>query len=131
MAACPAYVSDAFTRLVPLVRPMSRRLGIDEDFLLTLSVHEHGWSDAHNDALHNLFGTTLHGGNNLSYASDEASAASWEARYGGGVRGSKSIEDFTAKLRAMGYNSADPGYDQKVITTYKTVVRLKSSCGVK
>ena len=65
---------------------MAQRLGVDEDFLLTLSVHEHGWADPHNDKLHNLFGTTKAGGNNLSYASDEEAAQSWEAHYGGGPR---------------------------------------------
>ena len=131
MAGCPAYVAAFLGRLIPLVRPIAQRLAIDEDYMLTLSVHEHGWSDAHNDRLHNLFGTTHAGGNNLSYPSDAECAQSWEAHYGGAVRGSKTLAEFVSKLRALGYNSKDPGYDHKMKTTYDTIVRLKVSCGVK
>jgi hypothetical protein len=131
MVGCPAYQARFFERFVPLVRPVAKRLGFDEDFLLTLAVHEHGWVDEHNDKLHNLFGTTQAGGNNLSYASDEAAAQSWEVHYGGAVRGSKSMADFTARLRSLGYNSKDPGYDHKMALTYSTVVKHKQMCGVK
>ena len=131
MAGCPAYVAEFFTRLVPLVRPMAKRLGIDEDYLLALSVHEHGWADSHNDKLHNLFGTTHGGGNNLSYASYEEAAQSWEAHYGGGVRDSKTIDDFVSRIRAMGYNTKDKNYDAVMVSTYRSLVKRKADCGVK
>ncbi|MGI4802812.1 MAG: hypothetical protein ACRYG8_54035 [Janthinobacterium lividum] len=131
MASCPAYLAAFFGRFVLLVRPTAKRLGIDEDYLLTLAAHEHNWSGAHNDCLHNLFGTTHAGGNNLAYESDEEAVQSWETHYGGGVRGSKSLTDFVARLRAIGYNSNDPDYDHKMAQTYSAVVSHKAACGVK
>ncbi len=126
---CPATQATFFTRMVPLVRPVAKRLATDENYILTLSAHEHGWADEHNDKLHNLFGTTHAGGNNLSYSSDYESMQSWATHYGGGVTGSKTFSDFVSRLRAMGYNSKDPDYDHKLATTYAAVVKYKAGCG--
>ncbi len=71
MVGCPARQAAFFARIVPLIRPMDRRLSLDENLLLALCAHEHGWEDSHNDRLHNMFGVTHAGGNNMAFASDQ------------------------------------------------------------
>ena len=44
---------------------MADSLETNVDFLLALSSMESGWLDPHNQSLHNLFGVTKAGGNNL------------------------------------------------------------------
>ncbi len=117
-------------RLLPLVRPMAKQLDFDENFLLALSIREHGWQDAHNDKLHNLFGTTHAGGNNLGYASDQEACTSWVQHYGGVTRGSRDMDDFLRRLRSIGYNTKSPTYDSDSKDVYDTVVRYKKACGV-
>ena len=129
MTACPAKQSAFFGRMVKLIRPMAGRLSVDEDFILALCANEHGWEDSHNDRLHNMFGVTHAGGNNLAFVSDQAACDSWESHYGGIVRGSSSMTEFVRRLRTIPYNSATTGYDQKLIDVYKAVLKYKSACG--
>jgi len=129
MGGCPTKQSAFFVRMVPLIRPMAERLNINEDYLLALCAHEHGWEDQHNDRLHNLFGVTKGGGNNLGFSSDHEACDWWRAHYGAVVSSSSDMTDFIRRLRTIPYNSATKNYDQKLADVYDAVVRYKASCG--
>lgn len=129
MLGCPAKQSAFFGRMVRLIRPMAKRLAVDENYLLALCANEHGWEDAHNDRLHNLFGVTKAGGNNLAFSSDQEACDWWEIHYGGIVRGSASMTEFARRLRTIPYNSATAGYDHTLLNVYAAVVKYKAACG--
>ena len=129
MTACTPIQSAFFARMTPLMQPMAARLNIDVDYLLALCAFEDAWGhDAHNDALHNLFGITRAGGRNLAFASDQACCDFWEAHYGALVRDASSFPDFERRIRSIGYNSVDPGYDSELLAVYRSVVLHKAAC---
>ena len=130
MVGCPGYISAMLNRLAPLVGPMAKRLDFDEDFLITLAVHEHGWSDLHNDRLHNLFGTTHGGHANLGYDSDQAACDSWVEHYGGLTKGSRDINEFLRRLRSIGYNTKTPSYDSDSVDVFLTVKKDRRACNI-
>ncbi len=99
----PSKVEQFFeTRAI--YEEMAKRLDTNAEFLMALSSWESGWMDAHNRALHNLFGVTHAGANNLSFASDQEAANYWVTHYGSYVRGAKTMDEFVAGLRCAHYN---------------------------
>jgi hypothetical protein len=132
MSACPPAQKNFFATFVPLIRPMAKRLGTNEDLILALSAFEDSWGqDAHNQKLHNIFGITQAGGNNLSFLSYQSCCDYWERHFGNAVRNVQDISTFTANLRKLGYNSANSDYDTTLNLVYQAVVRYKKSCAVK
>ena len=130
MAACTPIQAAFFARMTPLMAPMALRLKIDVDFLLALCAFEDAWGhDAHNDRLHNLFGVTRAGGNNLAFASDQACCDFWEAHYGPAVVGAASFADFEHRIRSLGYKSVNPSYDSDLMAVYRSVLLHKAACG--
>ena len=129
MAACTPKQAAFFTRMVPLMQPMATRLNLDIDYLLALCAFEDAWGgDPHNDVLHNLFGLTQAGGRNLAFATDQACCDYWEAHYGAQVRGAATFPDFEQRIRSLGYNSVDPGYDRDLLSVYHSVMVHKAAC---
>jgi PPE-repeat protein len=57
---------NPFFANLSIYQNMASTLETNADFLMALSSMESGWLDAHNQGLHNLFGVTHGGGNNLS-----------------------------------------------------------------
>jgi len=132
MSGCPPAQQNFFATVLPLIRPMAQRLGTNEDLILALSAFEDSWGqDAHNKKLHNIFGITQAGGNNLSFTSYQACCDYWERHYGNAVRNVQNIKTFAANLRKLGYNSANSNYDATLNLVYQAVIRYKKSCAVK
>lgn len=75
-----------------------RRFRTNEDFLMALSSMESGWLDPHNQDLHNLFGVTKAGGNNLNFPTYQKAADFWIDNFGDNVRGAKTMDDFVAGI---------------------------------
>ena len=97
-----------FDEITPLISPLPKRLDVDEDFLLALVAFEDAWGqDVHNKKLHNLFGVTQAGGNNIAFSTYEDCVAFWERTYGPKVRGIKNLDDFIVSMKRIGYNSVN------------------------
>ena len=129
MAGCTPIQNAFFKRMSPLVEPMAQRMKIDADYLLALAAFEDAWGhDAHNDRLHNLFGLTAAGHNNLAFPSDQACCDFWEANYGAVVAGSSSFADFEQRIRKIGYNSKNKNYDNELAAVYQSVLLHKAAC---
>jgi hypothetical protein len=125
-ASNPAYIDRFFDRFVPLVRPMARKLNIDENYLLALIVGEHGWAPdpGHNDLFHNLFGVTDAGGPNLHWQSDQQACDYWIENYGSYVKNSTSFGQFADILISHKYNVYGR-YKQHLLDSYASVLRHK------
>lgn len=110
---------------------MARKLNTSPDFLMTLSSLESGWLDDHNAALHNLFGVTNAGRNNLNFPSYQASADNWIRRYAAFVQGARTIEEFANGLKKVppnGYNTVNPNYYSSLVHQLHTLQRYKAIC---
>ncbi len=128
-AACMAKMTPFFENM-PLFRKMAEQLAIDVDFLVALSSIESGWLDPHNQGLHNLFGLTQAGGNNLSFETYEKCADFWIEHFGEHVKGSRTMDDFAAGLKEARYNSVNKNYYTDLVKQLKTVQKYKIACKV-
>jgi hypothetical protein len=129
---CDANRKDFFDSILPLVRPLAIRLDTDENYLLALVAFEDSWGqDVHNKKLHNIFGITKAGGNNLAFTSYEACVAFWERNYGPKVKGVKTLEDFITAMKAIGYNSVNKRYYDIFRAVYQSVLKYKIICEIK
>jgi len=132
ITACHADKKDFFESIVPLVRPMAARLNVDEDLLLALVAFEDSWGqDEHNKALHNIFGITHAGGNNIAFPTYEACVEFWERNYGAKVRGIRTLEDFITAMKKIGYNSVNKSYYDTFRAVYQSVLKYKLACNAK
>lgn len=115
----------------------------DPNFIMALSAQESGWNGKHSQQLHNLFGLTHAGGNNLGFPSYQASADYWASHFASWVQGTKTVNSFLDGLLNHNppYNSADPNYRVDIAGgtrndgtttpgTYNSVLHFKQSCGV-
>lgn len=131
----PEQACDAgktrFFKNIDIYKKMAKDLTTDADFLMALSSHESGWLDKHNEGLHNLFGLTKAGGNNLNFASYQACADYWVQHYKVYVQGTSTMAAFVEGLRKLPYNSADPDYDGKLLRQYQSILKWKGICEVK
>ncbi|HVC60011.1 MAG TPA: glucosaminidase domain-containing protein [Acetobacteraceae bacterium] len=121
----PPQVAQFFENRA-IYEEMAKRLDTDAEFLMALSSWESGWGDAHNRALHNLFGVTNHGANNLSFASDQEAADYWVTHYGSYVRGARTMDEFIAGLRRAHYNP-HAGYYDNVKKRLETVRKYRNT----
>jgi RHS repeat-associated protein len=121
--------------LDPLTK-LAQQLGIDPNFLFALSAHESGWLDAHNRLLHNPFGLTQGGKNNLQFDSFQDAVDYWGQRFGSKVSDAQSIDEFINRLqtdlRSEGgpgkYNIKDPKWADEVRNAYKSVKNRRGKC---
>jgi hypothetical protein len=126
---CLTKMGPFFANL-PLYQAMGNTLDTDANFLMALSSLESGWLDSHNRGLHNLFGVTNAGGNNLSFASYNKSADFWIAHFGSYVQGSHTMADFAAGLKKAKYNSVNPHYYTGLIKQLDTIIKYRKACGI-
>ncbi len=110
---------------------MAKTLNTNADFPMALSSIESGWLDPHNQGLHNLFGVTEAGGNNLSFPTYPAAADYWVKVFGKDVHNTTSMDSFAAGLRAAGYNSVNKNYDHELKRQLAAVIKYKTACGMK
>lgn len=127
--ACMDKMKPFFENM-PLFRKMATQLEIDVDFIVALSSMESGWLDPHNQGLHNLFGVTKAGGNNLSFETYEKGADFWIDHFGGYVKASRTMEDFAEGLKKARYNSVNKDYYTHLVNQLRTVRKYKTACKV-
>ncbi|NJO14519.1 MAG: glucosaminidase domain-containing protein [Thioploca sp.] len=113
-----------------IYKDIARQLQTNADFLMALSSMESGWLDPHNQVLHNLFGVTKAGGNNLSFASYQACADYWVQHFGSYVKGTTTMDQFVEGLKKSEYNSVNPNYYTHLKNQLKTIEKYKKACGV-
>jgi len=73
---------NPFFANLSIYQNMATTLETNADFLMALSSMESGWLDAHNQGVHNLFGVTHGGGNNLSFDTYQKAADYWVKTFG-------------------------------------------------
>ena len=127
--ACMPKMGPFFEN-VEIYRSMAKQLETDADFLMALSSMESGWLDPHNQRLHNLFGVTKAGGNNLSFETFQKAADFWVDHFGPYVKGARTMDEFAEGLKKAKYNSVNPNYYTHLKNQLKTVVRYKNACGI-
>jgi hypothetical protein len=127
---CLPKMNPFFANLA-VYQNMAKTLNTNADFLMALSSMESGWLDPHNQGLHNLFGVTEAGGNNLSFPTYQAAADYWVKVFGKYVQNTTSMDSFVAGLRAAGYNSVNKNYDQELKRQLSAVMKYKTACGIK
>lgn len=128
---CDAGKQAFFDDILPLVRPLAKRLNTDENFLLALAAFEDTWGqDVHNKKLHNIFGITNAGGNNLAFTSYVACVAFWERTYGPKVQGAQTLDAFIEGMKLAKYNSVNKKYYDTFRGVYQSVLKYRSVCKV-
>lgn len=89
---------------------LARELGLpDARFLYALSSRESGWLNVENTWLHNLFGLTMGGKDNLGFDSIGQAVAYWHCKYDSYVQGKSTMDLFMGGLKKVPYNT-DPSY---------------------
>jgi hypothetical protein len=89
---------------------LSKQLNVPAPYIVGLASYESGWLDNHNYGLHDLWGLTNAGGNNLSFKSFQAGNAAFVNTVGPFIKGAQTIPKFFSGLKNEGYNSANPNY---------------------
>ncbi|MGH8335774.1 MAG: RHS repeat-associated core domain-containing protein, partial [Gammaproteobacteria bacterium] len=83
---------------------VAQALNVPVDYIVGLSSYESGWLDAHNVGLHNLWGLTQAGGNNINFSSFAAGNAYFINRVGSYIRNANTLAAFDQGLMNEGYN---------------------------
>ena len=122
---------NPFFQNLAIYRGMAKTLNTDADVRMALSSMESGWLNPHNQGLHNLFGVTQAGADNLSFSTYRAAAEYWTKHFGPYVNDANSMRDFADGLRRAKYNTANPDYYVNLRKQYSSVLKFKTACGVK
>ncbi len=122
---------NGFFANLPIYQSMAATLKKNADFLMALSSMESGWLDPHNQGLHNLFGVTQGGGNNLSFATYQSAADFWVKAFGPYVQGSARIDDFIAGMKKADYNTVNKNDYIELKKQLAAVTKYKTACGIK
>jgi RHS repeat-associated protein len=122
--------SNFFSHISEL-RNVASPLNVPEDFIVGLASYESGWLDVHNQGLHNLWGLTQAGGNNINFSSYAAGNAYFVSRIGPFIRNAQTVQQFEAGLKAEGYNSTGPNYWTTLADRIANIKKWEKRCGVK
>ena len=143
MAADPKCSTEIMQPAITSVfAKMGKRLGINPLFIMSSALQESGWHMSHvygtnsssgGKPLNNLFGMTKAGGNNLAYASLDASADAWIANWGKYLTNKPdTIEKYALALTSDPkhmYNSS-PTYPHELAARHAQLVKAVAACGV-
>ena len=126
---CPDNIMNFFNIMIPLASNMADTLDSSTNDILALSAFESGWLDPHNQALHNPFGLTNAGGNNLNFSGGyQAAAYYWIKNDGQYVQGVKDIGQFAADLQPH-YNVVNPKWTSTLGNVFKSILKWRAICG--
>jgi len=130
-------VKRFFDRLYASLSRLAASLGLPEDYLLGLSAYESQYDNNHNMALHNPFGLTAAGGNNLRFKSVDDAVKYWKGLYGDQVQGATSAANFVQRLEGKlngtpvegwhRYNSVNSNWEENVTGTINSIAHRKDS----
>jgi len=134
---CPPRKQAFFERLGGIFKQMGLEAQTNPAFIAALSAYESSWLGQHAQSLHNPFGLTAAGGNDLSFPSYEAAAKYWLHQAGrehkgfmSAVKGAKTIDKFAEALRKAGYNAVNSDWSSDVAKVYRTsIAPFLTGCG--
>jgi RHS repeat-associated protein len=124
---CPPKIQNFFNIVTPLADQIAAKWDTDAVYILALAAYESGWLDPHNQALHNPFGLTNAGGNNINFASYQAAANYWSQNDGKYIENDASIAAFTQDLQPH-YNTVTSTWAQDVTRVFNTVLNYLPLC---
>jgi RHS repeat-associated protein len=134
---CPGYISNFFQTLKPIFQDMSNETGVSPLYFAALSAYESGWLGSHAQSLHNPFGLTKAGGNDLSFSSYASAEDYWMYSagrtgdgYAGVIKGVGNISTFASDLQSAGYNNVNGTWAQGVINQLSSVKKWMAICNV-
>jgi hypothetical protein len=121
----------------PIFQDMSNETGVSPLFFAALSSYESAWLGSHAQSLHNPFGLTNAGGNDLSFTSYANAEDYWmygagrtKDGYAGVVKGDNTISKFAEDLKNAGYNNVNGDWSQKVIDQLTSITKWMKLCNV-
>jgi RHS repeat-associated protein len=126
---CSSKFSDFFANL-DLYKDVANQLNTKLEFILAHSSWESGWNGPHAKALHNLFGLTNAGGPNQTFNTYKEGADQYVQILKPHVSGAQTMDSFLEGAKKAGYNSATPGYYDKVKNQVDSVRKHAQDCGV-
>ncbi|MGD0007080.1 MAG: hypothetical protein ABSE93_00840 [Terriglobia bacterium] len=122
---------NRFFQQLPGLTSVASQLNVPTNFIVGLSSYESGWLDNHNFALHNLWGLTNAGGNNLNFSSFQAGNTYFVNNVGPYIQGAQRLSAFFSGLKNEGYNSANPAYWTTLQNRISKIPMWEAACGVK
>jgi hypothetical protein len=126
---CPQNIQNFFNIMIPIAAKLADSLNTSTNDILALSALESGWLDPHNQALHNPFGLTHAGGNNINFSSGYQGAANyWSKNDGSYINGVTDISQFASDLQPH-YNTVNPLWASTVVDLYGSVLKWRAICG--
>jgi hypothetical protein len=112
-----------------LFQGVADKLNTDVMFVVAHSAWESGYGGPHAKELHNLFGLTEAGGNDLRFKTYQEGADMYAAKLKPTKAfGAKTFDDYLEGAKQEGYNSATPGYYETVKKFMNDVKRHYNEC---
>ena len=118
---CPDQISNFFKTMVPIAANLADKWNSSTNDILALSAYESGWLGQHAQSLHNPFGLTRAGGNDLNFRSYQAAADFWSNNDGAYIQGKKNIDDFADAIQPH-YNTKNPDWKSTLESVYQSVL---------
>ncbi len=129
---CPPKFANFFKQ-APIFDALAKQLNTKALFLMAQSSWETGWLGPHAQDLHQLFGMTHAGGNDINYSSYQGAADAYSKAYSPYVSNTSTMDQFTAGLKSVpphGYNTANPNYYKNITDQQQYVKQHAADCGV-
>jgi hypothetical protein len=124
---CPDDKKNFFDTMIPIAANLADKWDSSTNDILALSAYESGWLGQHAQDLHNPFGLTQAGGNDLTFSSYQQAAAFWSKNDGKYIKGDKDIVTFANDIQPH-YNTANPAWKSTLEDVYKSVLKWRSIC---
>ncbi len=134
---CPDYIKNFFQTLMPVFKHMADQTGADPRYFAALSSYESGWLGKHAQGLHNPFGLTNAGNNDLNFSSYSDAESYWLNNAGRTKQGyfdvildAPTISAFANALHGAGYNNKTGTWTKDVINQLDSVEKWMKICNV-
>jgi RHS repeat-associated protein len=124
---CPDNIRNFFDTLTPIASSLADQWSSSTNAILALSAYESGWLGQHAQDLHNPFGLTKAGGNDLQFSSYDAAGDFWSKNDGKYIQGITEINQFADAIQPH-YNSVNPSWKKTLKDVYQSVLKWRSIC---
>jgi RHS repeat-associated protein len=126
---CPKNIMNFFSIEIPYASQLANTWSTSVNDVLALSAYESGWLNSHNQNLHNPYGLTNAGGNNINFTTGYQAATNyWSQNDGSYIKGVTDIAKFAANLQPH-YNTVNPGWAATLQMVYASVLYWRAICG--
>lgn len=113
--------------MIPLAAGLADKWNSSTNDILALSAYESGWLGQHAQDLHNPFGLTKAGGNDLSFTSYQEATDFWSGNDGSYIKGIKDISAFANAIQPH-YNTVNPDWKSTLEDVYASVLKWRAIC---